>query len=239
MNQGLRPANTYGEAAAAQRPEPAHGSLDFISAERGASEYDEAKRHAKIVRILKIAMPILGVLVILAVGAALLIRQLLLPDLDLGQITMQDGKLVMENPNLNGFDKQKRPFSLSALKAIQDADQPKRVELIDISAKLPMEDTLFANIKAGNGVYDAEEKTLVLFNKVNVLTSNGMTIKLEDADVDISSGALITLNPILATSDKADISSDRLQVEDSGKRLVFEGTVRLTLRPKELKKTDP
>ena len=184
-------------------------------------------------------MPVAGVLIILAVTVALIVRQLLSPDLDLGSIKMQDGKLVMENPNLNGFDRQKRPFSLSADKAIQDADQPKRVELIDINAKLPMDDVLFANIKAGNGVYDAEEKTLVLTERVNVLTTDGMQIDLEDADVDIAGGVLTTQNPITATSEKADISSNSLVVKENGKHLVFEGAVRITLRPNDLEKADP
>ena len=88
-------------------------------------------------------------------------------------------------------------------------------------------------------MYDAEEKTLVLSERVSVLTTDGMQIDLENADVDIAGGILTTQNPIKATSDKADISSNSLVVKENGKRLVFEGAVRITLRPKELKKADP
>lgn len=239
MNKDNQAASPYFQAGTGLPQNSSDGALDFISLERNSGEFDDAKKHAKRVRFLKIAMPVAGVLIILGVLAALVIRQLLLPDLDLGSIRMQDGKLVMENPNLNGFDRHKRPFSLSADKAIQDADQPKRVELIDINARLPVDDTLFASIKAGNGVYDAEEKTLVLTRKVNVLTTDGMTIDLEDADVDIAGGILVTENPIKATSQKADISSNRLTVRENGKRLIFEGAVRMTLRPKELEKDNP
>lgn len=209
------------------------GSLDFIAAKRIDSEYEEAKRHAKRVRFLKIALPITGVVIISIVLLALLVRQLLLPEFDLDAISMQDGKLVMENPNLNGVDRDKRPFSLSADSAIQDADQPKRVELIEIKAKLPMDDTNFANITAGNGVYDAEEKTLVLTDEVDVITTDGMQIRLKNADVDIAAGVLQTENPISATSDRAEIVSDGLLVTENGKRLIFEGGVRMILRPGE------
>ena len=65
-----------------------------------------------------------------------------------------------------------------------------------------------------------------------------MEIYLQDADVDIDKGTLMTLSPITATSAQADISSASLLVEDGGDRLVFEGKVRMTLRPKEANKND-
>lgn len=240
MNQGPYINQTPAQAGYAGNGYAATpaSDLDFISQERSAEEFRKAQRHAKRVKLLKLVLPIVGVMIILAVAAALIIRQVLLPDLDIGEIALQDGKLVMENPNLNGLDKEKRPFSLSAAKAIQDSDQPKRVELVSIDARLPMDDTVFADVKAGNGIYDAEDKTLVLTKTVNVVTSDGMVLTLQDADVDIDEGSLVTLNPIVATSQKADISSQSLKVEDNGKRLVFEGTVRMTLRPDELKKTE-
>ncbi|MEM9277826.1 MAG: LPS export ABC transporter periplasmic protein LptC [Pseudomonadota bacterium] len=207
--------------------------LEFISGQRSEKEFRNAVRHSGRVRFLKYAMPVVGIVIILALVITLVVRQFLIPDIDLGVIAVQDGKLVMENPNLNGFDRNKRPFQLSADKAIQDARQPKRVELIKISATLPIDEAVSAEIKAGNGVFDAEAKTLVLSEQVNVQTNDGMKIDLEDADVDIGEGVLKTFNPVFASSPQADISADSLEIQESGERVVFEGTVRMTLRPKQ------
>lgn len=226
-------APTLDDAHASAGSPVSQPELGFLTQERSDHEYRDAVRHSKRVRLLKIAMPVVGGLIILGLVATLAIRQFLLPGIDLGAIGYQDGKLVMENPNLNGFDKDKRPFKLSADRAIQNADQPRRVELVNIAATLPMDDTRFAEITAGNGVYDAEQKTLVLSQQIHVNTTDGMKIDLGDADVDIGKGSLKTPNPVFASTPQADISADSLLISDSGEQIVFEGTVRLTLRPKE------
>ncbi|TGT16798.1 LPS export ABC transporter periplasmic protein LptC, partial [Mesorhizobium sp. M4B.F.Ca.ET.172.01.1.1] len=49
-----------------------------------------------------------------------------------------DGKLVMANPKLNGFTKQKLPYSLTATRATQDVGQQAVIDLEGINAKLPV-----------------------------------------------------------------------------------------------------
>jgi lipopolysaccharide export system protein LptC len=209
------------------------GSLDFISGHRSDLEFDKAKRHSARVRALKIALPIFAIVIILGIAAVLVVRQFMFSGIEIANISMNDGKLVMENPNLNGFDDNERPFSLKADRAIQDAANPAVVELEKIFATLPMSEKVSADVIAGNGVYDAEAKTLILRESIQIDTTDGMSISLEAADVDIKNSTMKTLSPITATSPQADISSDTLVVEDGGERLVFEGTVRMTLRPKQ------
>lgn len=239
MNQPYQPQPgvTYAPVQPAQANID-NGSLEFLTAERSDLEFQKANRHSGLVRFLKIALPVLAVVIIVLIAGALIARQFLLPNIDIGNIRMDDGKLVMENPNLNGVDQNQRPYSLRADRAIQDASNPSVVELQKISATLPMEQNISADILAGNGVYDADAKTLVLKENIRVETSDGMSIQMLGADVDIQNGTLVTSSPIVASSPQADISSNSMAVEDGGKRLVFEGGVKLTLRPKNLNKDD-
>ncbi len=50
-----------------------------------------------------------------------------------------DGKLVMANPKLEGFTKDNRPYSMTAMRAVQDVDQEGVVKLEGIDAKLPVD----------------------------------------------------------------------------------------------------
>lgn len=209
--------------------------LDFIDGYRSDLEFERAKRHSGIVKFLKYLLPVIAVLVIISIAGALVVQQMFIPDIDIAEIKVDDGKLVMENPKLNGVDENRRPYKLSANRAIQDAANPSVVELQEIIAQLPMDETVSADVVAGNGVYDADAKTLILKEAVSVQTSDGMKLNLLDADVDIANGSLVTKSPIQATSPQADISSASLLVENGGERLVFEGNVKMTLRPKELK----
>ena len=144
----------------------------------------------------------------------------------------------MENPELSGFDAKKRPYSLSASKAAQDVKNPARVELETISAMLPVDEEISASVSAGRGLYDAEAKTLILDREVRLMTTDGMEMFLEDADVDIESGRLQTANPVWAKSPGAEISSGSLIVEENGKRILFENNVEMTLIPGILRKNN-
>lgn len=237
-NQFQNQANSQlagGNASPLHVSEP---NLDFISTDNRENEYQEALKHSGKVRFWKIAFPAMAIIMILGIIGALIYNSLKVPDVAVESISLTDGKLVMENPELSGFDKEKRPYNLTALKAIQNAENPSRVELLEIIAKLPMDDEITATITAGNGIYDAEAKTLVLDKAVNLVTSSGMVLNLQDASVDIGKSIMHTNNPINATSPQADITSNTMMVEDGGNKLVFEGKVRMTIRPDELKKAN-
>jgi len=212
--------------------------LDFLSEDTRVEEYKKAVRHSSKVKFWKIALPVIGILVILGISGALIFNAYDTPVAGIQSISVDDGNLIMENPQLNGIDKNKRPYNLTADRAIQDVSNPTRVELEKIFAELPMDEEHSARIKAGNGVYDAELKTLVLTKKVHVETSNGLRLDLDDADIDIDKGTMKTTGPVTATSPQADISANNVAVEDNGNRVMFKGKVRMTLRPKELEKVE-
>lgn len=213
-------------------------TLDFISIDRRENEYAEAIRHSKKVRFWKIALPSIGGLVIAGIALTLIIRSMLAPGLDIDAISLDGTSLVMENPQLNGVDENKRAYSLTADRAMQDAANPTRVELSNIIAELPVDDEISANIKAGTGIYDAELKTLILQEKINVQTNSGINLDLDDAQIDIDKGTLNTSGNVRATSPQADISADSVSVAERGNIVKFSGNVRMTLRPKTLEEQE-
>lgn len=228
------PQRAVASAPAVATAAKAEPNLDFITTDNREAEYQAALKHSKKVKFWKFAFPVFGVIVLCVLIGALVLRSLETGGVTIGNIDVNDGNLVMEAPELNGFDKNKRPYNLSASQAIQDLENPTRVELLDILAELPMDNEITATIQAGNGIYDADAKTLVLKDNINLVTSNGMTVTLQDADVDIGNSTMRTNNPISATSSQADISSETMRVEEGGNKMIFEGKVRMTLRPDTL-----
>ena len=213
-------------------------NLDFIQVDRRDGEYEKALRHAKRVKILKFALPIFGVIIIIAMVLALIINSFLSGPIEIGAITLDEKKLVMEKPNLNGVDRNNRPFQLSADRAIQDITDPTKVELSQISATLPLEDGISASVKAEHGSYDSVAKTLVLDRTISVETTDGMMLQMEDAEVDLNSGTLKTPNPIVGASPQADITASSMSVLDNGNRILFIGNVNMTIRPKRVRERE-
>ena len=206
-------------------------NVDFVSAKREAAEFEKASRHSGRVRLLKILLPTIAVIVVIGFIGAVALRNIGLPSINIGSLNLDDGKLVMEHPKLNGTDRNQRPFSLTAEKAIQDLSKPKSIELDVITAKLPMENGVYADVTADNGVYDSETKTLVMTGDVVLKTDDGMEIHLVDVDVDIGTGSLQTTNPVSLITENATITADSLRVENNGERIIFDKRVRMTLNP--------
>ena len=99
-------------------------SLSFITGTRDKHEFARAQRHTNRVRLLKIALPVLAVVIIGVFAVAMFLRFATGPSIDLGDIKFDGGNLVMENPKLNGKDGKERPYKLSARRAIQNSSNP-------------------------------------------------------------------------------------------------------------------
>ncbi len=209
----------------------ARRNLDFIGREREHVDFERANKHSRRVDRLKYLFPIAAIIIIVLIIAALVLRQSLPQDITIGKAGIEDGKLVMSNPRLNGFDPKKRPYSVEAERAIQSVEDPTQVEMEKIKAKLPMEDGLFADIVAGNGSYDATEKKLELGGGIDIVTTDGMKMKLSDAYIDLKAGTMNTHRSLTFTSEKATISAQSMEIFENGDRIIFDTNVRLVIQP--------
>lgn len=215
-------------------PDVEGDSMDFVSAERDLRSFNRAHAHSGRVKFLRVALPMVGVFIIAVLLGAYFWSASGLPEIAVDSAVMENDKMVMQNPELNGVDKDNRPYSLNARQAVTNPLEPKQVELKGIDARVPMDEGLFANITAGLGFYDADAKTLKLGGEIDVVTDDGMKMHLVDADVDMDAGSLKTGNPVTITTEQAVISSQRMFVEGNGEKVVFENRVKMTLYPQKL-----
>lgn len=216
-------------------PQSGH-DLEFLGRERQLGDFERADKHSRRVGRLKYLLPIAGMVIISLIIATLVLRQKVPADITIGSAGIEDGKLIMSNPKLNGFDPKKRAYSVEAERAIQSVEDPTHVEMEKIKAKLPMENGLFANVIAGNGSYDATEKKLELGGGINIVTTDGMKMKLTDAYVDLRAGTMNTHRQIEFTSDNASISAQSMEIFENGDRIIFDTNVKLIIQPADNQK---
>lgn len=146
-----------------------------------------------------------------------------------GTIGLENGQLVMDKPKMAGFDKNERAYEVQAQKAIQDLSKPGIVELKTIDATVPMGTSAFAEVNAGSGTYDTKNEKLNLRDQVEVQGARGMTIQLEEADIDMKSGTLVSSKPVTVNSSDGRVTADSVTVMDEGKRIVFKNRVKMTI----------
>lgn len=224
-----------GQAASQQRQANLQtGGLDFIGGERDARDFLRANRHSGKVRFLRVALPLTGIFILFVVIGAYWWSLPSTPSVSMQSAGIENGKMVMKNPELNGVDQQQRPYTLVAREAIQDPTVPNEVELNNIDATVPMEDGLFARILAGKGFYDSKAKTLKLDQDVDIKTDDGMKMTLKDADIDMEAGNLQTASPVSIVTEQAVISADSFAVENNGEKVIFENRVKMTLYPDKI-----
>lgn len=201
---------------------------------RGDSEraFRSARRHSRVVRVLRIAIPV-GVL-IGVVGISLAtylnpLRMLASLPIDISDMVVSGTKITMEQPRLSGFTKDQRAYEFIADAAAQDLTKPNIVELRNIRAKLEMQDKNTMSMTAVAGVYDTKSEKLQLTEDIRLKSSNGNKGRLSEATIDVRKGNVVSDKPVQLEMLEGVLDANRLEIVDSGDLVRFHGGVRMTL----------
>jgi lipopolysaccharide export system protein LptC len=228
----LQERDGIADAAAGSRA-PANAATGEL--DRRARAYLSASRHSSRVRFLKFILPVLAGIFIGAFYLYSYSPDIPLDKIELGSGTIRDGKIVMANPVLKGFTKDKLPYRMTAERAIQDVGNSGVVGLENIRASVPIDKNVTAKIGAESGTYDNKKQTLTVDSPLTLSTSDGITAKLQSANIEMKSGTLKTDKPVKIDQRGSQISASSMTVKNNGSVLIFENNVRLTITPDQLK----
>jgi lipopolysaccharide export system protein LptC len=201
---------------------------------RGDSEraFRAARRHSRLVRVLRIAIPI-GVLVgftgIFLTTYFNPLRMLGKLPIDIGNLVVSGTQVTMEQPRLSGFTRDARAYEVSADAAKQDLTKPDMIELHNIHAKVEMQDKSTMEMTATAGIYDNKAETLQLDKNIQLTSTSGYSGRLSEALVDIRKGNVVSNNPVEVEMLQGMLNANRLEIVDSGDLVRFDGGVRMTL----------
>ena len=201
---------------------------------RGDSEraFRAARRHSRVVRVLRVAVPlavVFGVSVVFGITYFNPLRMLGKLPIDAGNLVVSGTKITMENPHLSGFTRDERAYELSADAAKQDLTKPDMIELRNIHAKVQMQDKSTMEMSAAAGTYDSKGETLKLNRDIVLSSTAGYSGRLSAATIDIRKGHVISDHPVQVEMLQGTLDANRLEIVDSGDLVRFEGGVRMTL----------
>ena len=191
--------------------------------------FARAKRHSRRVSLLKTALPVAAIVlgaIFVAYSYAVTPASV---SINVAQSAISDGRLVMASPKLEGFTKDNRPYSMSAVRAFQDLNDMGLIELENISAELPFDADNVATMSSPGGLYDRNKNTLDLKGDLSIRTKDGMSAKLKSAFVDIATGSVRTDHPVEIKMNGASVSADSMQVQNNGSIMVFDKRVRMVI----------
>lgn len=206
----------------------------YWSMGRGDAErtFRAARRHSRLVRIMRIAVP--ASVVVLIVATTLItyfnpLRMLAKLPVDMSNLVVSGTRITMEQPRLSGFTSDARAYELMATAAAQDLTKPDIVELRDIRAKVQMQDQSLMELTALNGLYDTKGETLKLSHNIVIVSSTGYEGRLSEAMVDIRKGNVHSDQPVQVKMLQGTLNADRLEITNSGELVRFLGNVDMLL----------
>ena len=204
-----------------------------VSASRSQT-FARASRHSLFVRVLKFALPTIA-LAILGGFAFVAVQARSVTNIDVAGVALQNGKIVMDNPKLNGLTGDNQPYTMEAKRALQSPTDINDIELEGITAQIPFGTGITAQVEAPMGHLDNGKQVLRLEGGFDLIASDGMVAKLQDAIVDFGGGSLQTAMPVDIKRPGMHIQADSMTITDGGASLVFENRVRMTLQPDAIK----
>jgi lipopolysaccharide export system protein LptC len=209
---------------------------------RGDSEraFRAARRHSRLVRMLRISIPavvVLGTTVIVLIIYFNPLRMLGQLPIDIGSLVVSGRNITMEHPRLSGFTHDARAYELSADAAKQDLTKPDLIELHNLRATVEMQDKATIEMLATTGTYDSKSEMLKLDQNIMLSSSTGYSGHLSEAMIDIRKGYVVSKHPVELQLLQGTLNANRLEIVDSGDLVRFDGGVNMTLMLSNADKT--
>lgn len=187
-----------------------------------------ARRHSRLVRILRITVPmtiVIGLIIVTLITYFNPLRMLAKLPINIDNLVVSGTKVTMEQPRLAGFTSDARAYELTADTAAQDMTKPDIVELRNIRAKVEMQDKSSMEMTAVSGIYDAKGETLKLDREILLRSSTGYQGRLSEALIDIRKGNVVSEHPVEVKMLQGTLNANRLDILDSGDLVRFHGGV--------------
>lgn len=224
-------------------PERSLMGVAVAGQERGrADAYAAALRHSRRVARLKVALPVLAVVISLAFIAVSWVRTMIPDNLSIFAVKIENGKIVMERPAISGMNFDGISYYMKAARALQDIRNPYQIAFESIEAAIPVDGEVMARFSAARADFDRGKDRLALDQPFSITLSSGISASFRSARIDIPAGEMSTPDPVSITAQGSGLVAQSLEIKDKGRVIVLTGPVRMTIDPKAFRssqKDDP
>jgi lipopolysaccharide export system protein LptC len=199
-----------------------------------ARVFRSALRHSRLVRLLRIGIPVaiaLGALVIvLSVYVLDPLRALAKLPGSIGGLVVSGTSITMQQPRMAGYTQDRRPYVVTARAATQDVTKPDTIKLLELNATIEFKDGGKYMLTARSGLFESKLDRLTLQDDVLVNSANYQA-KLSEAVINVRTNHMVSEHPVEVIMRQGTINANRLEVTNSGEVIRFDGGVTMVLVP--------
>jgi len=191
-----------------------------------------ARRHSLLVRLMRVGLPLAVIIGLTALVLFSYFKPMQIFDKRVsGNLGIQGSKITMQLPKIAGFTRDSRAYELTAENAVQDIAAPDVIELQNLRAKMEMQDKDVVNLTAKAGTYNTKGDKIVLRDQIVVTSGQGYSARLREAAVDMKAGNVTSDQPVEVTLPNGLLTSNGMEIAESGAVIRFNRGVVLTLDP--------
>lgn len=199
------------------------------TSEDAAATVAQSVRHSSMVRRLRLALPLaaIGIVAVMLVWSDMDQTAEPVPREKVSPQTVGKNELV--KPKFQSEDTNRQPYTITADRAFQEADNLDLVILEKPVADITLEDGSWVAIKAKNGEYLQSGQKLKLTGDVRLYHDDGYELTTQQVDLDIAAQTAYSDKPVSGQGPAGTISGSGLQANGINGTLIFTGPARLVL----------
>lgn len=134
-------------------------------------------------------------------------------------------------PNFVGVDEKDNTYNIKAKKAIKLDKNNVIFEQVDANLVFGKDKII---VKSAKGEFDNISKILQLTDQVNITINQDNKITSDRFQIDTKNGIVTSESKVQASGRLGSISSDRIKVLEQNRYVLFEGNVRMLLKPENM-----
>ncbi len=205
----------------------------FDSVADRSTAFRKARRHSALVRSLRYLLP-LGAVAMLASYGLFMQRSISIgwgdKSVAVDKISISREALVAHNPRYSGFDKNGGEFVIRADTAEQDLKQKSVVRLKAIEGQFVDPGKSRTELRATRGVFDTGTTVLEMYDRIDVVSQNGMNAELTRATVFAKDNRIVSPEPVLVRMPSGIVRGQAMTIEQKRRQILFSGGVSANLK---------
>ncbi len=216
------------------KPEPApiHERLGHLAREIELFDPQSLKRRSRIVRGLRLLLPLLALILVgLVVAWPEMDRTIEPLQKEVAQSLPPSGSNELINPRFESRDKEGRPFTVTAASAFQGGQEKDRIFLEAPLADMTLDNGAWIAVEADTGNYYQNEKRIELEKNIRLYHDAGYEMRMEALDVDLENRTAVSETNIKGRGPAGTLEAAGMVLKGQTHHLLFKGPAKLVLYP--------
>jgi lipopolysaccharide export system protein LptA len=208
-------------------------AVTIASVGQRARAFAAARRHSRVVAMLRILCPLvaIGIVGIYALAVAISWAKSH-GKFKLDEVIITPEDLTMKNPSYFDITKDGR-YEVRAKSAVVAFNQNAPIKLIDVSGDLTQNNGTVTKLKAKHGLLENKKGELELFDGIEIDGTNGMMARMSRAMFYSKEGKVVTTEPVSASMPTGSVQAAAMTMLNKSKLVQFRGNVTVRLLPQQ------